>query len=212
MRQKSFFDMSRRLESISAKGDLLELLSANIPFESFRAEIEEVTRLSPRTERATPAASPMIRRPPVRSCREGRDAALDLGRVAAADRRQLHPERSGRSLDRSKSTGPGRYRRIPNDCHSSHAGRDLLEQPQPFSADAELVIGKAGRIRPRPRQALNPATADGIDRRHEHDRYRAAGPLQRPHNRARRRQDDIRLATNSAAYFRKRSVSPSPQR
>src|ERR1039458_1559179 len=45
MGQRGFFDVSRRLESISAKGDPLELLSTNIQFESFRAEIEEVTRL-----------------------------------------------------------------------------------------------------------------------------------------------------------------------
>ena len=45
MAQMGFFDMSRRLEAISAKGDPLELISANIPFESFRAKIEKVTRL-----------------------------------------------------------------------------------------------------------------------------------------------------------------------
>src|SRR4030081_1003009 len=45
MAQMGFFDISRRLEAISAKGDPLELISANIPFESFRAEIEEGTRL-----------------------------------------------------------------------------------------------------------------------------------------------------------------------
>jgi transposase, IS5 family len=44
--------MSRRLESISAKGDPLELISTNIPFESLRAEIEEVIRLKPGDRRS----------------------------------------------------------------------------------------------------------------------------------------------------------------
>jgi hypothetical protein len=61
MGQTGFFDMSRRLESISAKGDPLELISANIPFESFRAEIEEVTRLSSEDRKSNAGRSPTMR-------------------------------------------------------------------------------------------------------------------------------------------------------
>jgi len=58
MGQRGFFDMSRRLESISAKGDPLELISANIPFESLRAEIEEVTRLKPGDRKSNAGRKP----------------------------------------------------------------------------------------------------------------------------------------------------------
>jgi transposase, IS5 family len=58
MGQRGFFDMSRRLESISAKGDPLELISANIPFESLRAEIEEVIRLKPGDRKSNAGRKP----------------------------------------------------------------------------------------------------------------------------------------------------------
>jgi transposase, IS5 family len=58
MGQKSFFDISRRLESISAKGDPLELPSANIPFERFRAEIEEVTRVKSEDRKSNAGRKP----------------------------------------------------------------------------------------------------------------------------------------------------------
>jgi mannitol/fructose-specific phosphotransferase system IIA component (Ntr-type) len=45
--QLGFYDLDKRLEAISAKGDPLEALNAIVPFESFRAEIEAVVRLAP---------------------------------------------------------------------------------------------------------------------------------------------------------------------
>jgi Transposase domain (DUF772) len=42
--QPGFFDLDKRLETISAKGDPLEALNAIVPFESFRADIEAVIR------------------------------------------------------------------------------------------------------------------------------------------------------------------------
>ena len=47
MGQPGFFDLDKRLEAISAKGDPLETLKAVVPFESFRAQIEAVVRLAP---------------------------------------------------------------------------------------------------------------------------------------------------------------------
>src|SRR5271156_1442105 len=44
MGQIGFYDLDKRLEAISAKGDPLELIEATVPWESFRAEIEAVTR------------------------------------------------------------------------------------------------------------------------------------------------------------------------
>ena len=43
MRQKVFFDLDRRLEAISAKGDPLELIKKIVRWEDFRAAIEAVT-------------------------------------------------------------------------------------------------------------------------------------------------------------------------
>jgi hypothetical protein len=61
MGQKGFFDVERRLEAISAKSDPLETIKKIVPWEDFRADIEGVTETKPRSARATPAASPMIR-------------------------------------------------------------------------------------------------------------------------------------------------------
>src|SRR3979409_2355495 len=44
MGQKGFFDVERRLEAISAKGDPLETIKKIVPWEDFRADIEAVTR------------------------------------------------------------------------------------------------------------------------------------------------------------------------
>jgi hypothetical protein len=56
--QLGFYDLDKRLEAISAKGDALEALNIIVPFESFRAEIERSSGLRPRKGRAMPAASP----------------------------------------------------------------------------------------------------------------------------------------------------------
>ena len=61
MGQPGFFDLDKRLETISAKGDPLEVLNFIVPFENFRADIEAVVRPWPRRGRATPAASLSMR-------------------------------------------------------------------------------------------------------------------------------------------------------
>src|SRR5881392_3529327 len=43
MGQKGFFDVERRLEAISAKGDPLETMRKMVRWEDFRADIEAVT-------------------------------------------------------------------------------------------------------------------------------------------------------------------------
>jgi hypothetical protein len=47
MGQKGFFDVERRLEAISAKGDPLETIKKIVPWEDFRADIETVTETKP---------------------------------------------------------------------------------------------------------------------------------------------------------------------
>ena len=43
MGQPGFFDLDRRLEAISAKGDALETIKTAVPWEDFRTDIEAVT-------------------------------------------------------------------------------------------------------------------------------------------------------------------------
>jgi transposase, IS5 family len=56
--QPGFFDLDRRLEAISAKGDPLEALNALVPFESFRAEIEAVVRLAAEERKSNAGRKP----------------------------------------------------------------------------------------------------------------------------------------------------------
>ena len=47
MGQSGFFDVERRLEAISAKGDPLETIKKIVRWEDFRADIESVTETKP---------------------------------------------------------------------------------------------------------------------------------------------------------------------
>jgi IS5 family transposase len=57
MRQAGFFDLDRRLEAISAKGDALVTINAAVPWEEFRRPIEAVTETKP-AERKSNAGRP----------------------------------------------------------------------------------------------------------------------------------------------------------
>jgi IS5 family transposase len=58
MGQMGFYDLDTRLEAISAKGDPLELIKTTVPWESFRAEIEAVTRATPQERKSTAGRKP----------------------------------------------------------------------------------------------------------------------------------------------------------
>jgi IS5 family transposase len=58
MGQMGFYDLDKRLEAISAKGDPLELIKLTVPWESFRAEIEVVTRRKPEERKSTAGRKP----------------------------------------------------------------------------------------------------------------------------------------------------------
>ena len=60
---------------------------------------------------------------------------------------------------------------VPKDRRSRHARRDLLEQLQPFPADAVFERHETGGVAARPRQAVDEAGADRIGRSHEHHRH-----------------------------------------
>ena len=58
MGQLGFYDLDKRLQAISAKGDPLEALNLIVPFESFRAEIEAVVRLAPEERKSNAGRRP----------------------------------------------------------------------------------------------------------------------------------------------------------
>ena len=58
MGQMGFYDLDRRLEAISAKGDPLEVINATVPFESFRPELEAVVRLAPEDRKSKAGRKP----------------------------------------------------------------------------------------------------------------------------------------------------------
>ena len=58
MGQIGFYDLNDRLDAISAKGDPLELIKATVAWESFRAEIEAVTRLKPEERKSAAGRKP----------------------------------------------------------------------------------------------------------------------------------------------------------
>src|SRR5262249_19955724 len=58
MGQKGFFDVERRLEAISAKGDPLETIKKIVPWEDFRADIEAVTETKPEQRRSNAGRKP----------------------------------------------------------------------------------------------------------------------------------------------------------
>ena len=87
---------------------------------------------------------------------------------------------------------PAGYGGIPKDRRSRHARRDLLEQLQPFPAQAVFELHKAGGVAARPRQAIDEAGADRIGDDREHDRHGAGRLQQRRHGRGASGQDDVR--------------------
>src|SRR6202165_2382099 len=58
MGQPGFFDLDRRLDGLSAKGDPLETIKAMVPWESFRADIEAVTETKPDEKKSTAGRKP----------------------------------------------------------------------------------------------------------------------------------------------------------
>jgi hypothetical protein len=124
--------------------------------------------------------------------REGRDVALDLGRVAQVNWGHVHANRRRHGLDDCKLADPGGYGCIPNDGRSRHARRDLLEQFRPFPAQNVFEHHKAGSVAARPRQTFNVAGADRIGDDRKYDRHGAGCLKQWPHRRAASSEDDVR--------------------
>ena len=58
MGQKGFFDVERRLEAISAKGDPLETIKKMVRWEDFRADIEAVMETKPEERKSNAGRKP----------------------------------------------------------------------------------------------------------------------------------------------------------
>ena len=56
--QKVFFDVERRLQAISAKGDPLETIKKIVPWEDFHPDIEAVTETEPEQRKSNAGRKP----------------------------------------------------------------------------------------------------------------------------------------------------------
>src|SRR5262249_41881701 len=112
----------------------------------------------------------------------------------------------------SPSGDPGGITGIAKDTRSRQSGHDLLEEFQTFPAKTVFELHKAGGVAARPGQAVDKPCADRISDTHEHDRQDARGLLQRTLTVPLARRTSGASVTNSAAYWRSRSTSFSPQR
>ena len=77
---------------------------------------------------------------------------------------------------------PEAMARIPKHRRPRHAGRDLLEQFQPFPAHAVFETGEPGGVAARPRQARRRSRRRPDRRQREHDRHGAGRLQQRRHS------------------------------
>jgi hypothetical protein len=115
---------------------------------------------------------------------------------------------------------PGSYVGIPKDRRARHAGRDLLEQLQPFPADAPFKRYETGGVAARPRQAgderyiLAPRIArTGVEiADHRHRRLRLRGHAAAPPSPAMnfRRRTIISCAAELAAYPGRGCIGTGP--
>ena len=108
------------------------------------------------------------------ACEVG-EVALDLTGFAYVDRDQLYAEPRRYRLNDGELADPGGHGGIPKHCRPRDIWCDLLEQLQPFRAQAVFELHKAGGVAAWPRQAPDEARSDRIGDDHEYDRRGAAG-------------------------------------
>jgi hypothetical protein len=70
---------------------------------------------------------------------------------------------------------------IPKNRRARHGRRDLLEQLQPFGAEAVFDGHESGDVAAGPRQAVDKTSAHRIGGDREHDRHGAGRLQQRSH-------------------------------
>ena len=127
----------------------------------------------------------------IRRAREGRDGALDLGRVAHVNRAHVHANRRRHRLDNGELADPRCDGGVPKDRCSCHVRRDLLEQFQPFCTQTVFEHQKASGVAARPRQTIDEAGTDRIGDDRKYDRHSASCLEHRPQTCGATRHDDV---------------------
>src|SRR6516164_7883696 len=94
--------------------------------------------------------------------RERRDGALDLARIAHADRAHRDPERWRDRQYGAELTDPRSDSGIAKHRRARHAWCDLLEYFHPFRASCIVIRSKPGGIASRPRKACDKTIGHGI--------------------------------------------------
>jgi hypothetical protein len=95
-------------------------------------------------------------------------------------------------LNGSELTCPGGYGGVPQYRRARQARSNLLEQLQPFSAQAVLKLHEAGGIAAGTRKTIDEAGTDWVGDTHEHDGDCARCLQQRRHGRGAGSQNDVR--------------------
>src|SRR5262249_42797119 len=84
MGQTGFFDVERRLEAISAKGDPLQTIKKIVRWEDFRADIESVTETKPEERKSNASRAVSIGAPlAIIRCQSQKSANTTLSKVRA---------------------------------------------------------------------------------------------------------------------------------
>src|SRR4029079_16759730 len=115
-------------------------------------------------------------------------------------------------LDDRELADPGGYRRVAKNRHAGYAGRDLLQQFEPFAAQTVVELNKAGGVASRLRQTVDEPGSDRIGDIHEHDRNRL-GRVQKPlDGRSTNGQDGVRYERSqlNGALVDSGGVAPAP--
>ena len=129
--------------------------------------------------------------PPFASRAKAATAGSMAASIVQTDRAQLDPE-GRRRLDGGELADTGGNGGISQHHRAGDAGRDFLEQFEPFRANGIFEGGEPGCIAARPRQAIYQAIADRVDDATEHDRHRAGRLLHCGHIEAGIGDDDVR--------------------
>ena len=128
----------------------------------------------------------------VRSLCEGCDGPFNVTGVTLVERIDLDLERRCRSLNETELGRPGWRSGIAKDRDARDIGRDLLEQLEPFCADAVFEKHETGGIAAWPREAVDEACRNRISNDRENDRHGAGRLQQRGYGSGAMGQNDVR--------------------
>ena len=117
-------------------------------------------------------------------------------RIPEVHRVQFHVERRRHGLIGGELADPSARRRASKDRYAFHSGRNLLQQFQPFSANAVFIQQEADGIAARACQAGEMTRADWINCKHEHNWQDASSLLEHYQRLIGRGQNDVRRGSH----------------